>query len=383
MALLNPNDVTKDTTLGDIEKIVDQLEDVLKKAGLPFDRPKLTDDLKKRVADLNNEDVTTWESRQTAAAAKPKKKEKPLPDPEPLPEGMDRKEAVVQRLRGASAKIDPNFFYISDENDAIVKTWIALRKSGVVTNLLSVGPSGCGKTEGLKRASELHGLPFYKVDCASITTSDKWYGHKEVIATADGPQTQYIASEHLRWLSADGCEPGLLVYDEINRLPPQLLNALIPILDGSQKIWVPDLGVYVNVHPDTMIAATANLGVGYSGTYGLDIAMHDRFGVMMEMTFPPEEKEAEILIKRTGIDQVRAEALIKVATRCRQMANAGDLSKFVSTRALLDWGRWVTTGMSMTDAAEATWVKKFSEEGGSSSERAKVRTTIQGICSGK
>jgi MoxR-like ATPase len=269
---------------------------------------------------------------------------------------------------------------MSPENLAIGRTWMALRKNaGVVMNMLTVGPSGCGKTEGLKRLAQDAGIPFYKVDCASITTPDKWVGHKEV----NEQGTYYVLSEHLRWLSGDGFEPGLLVYDEINRLHPSLLNILIPVLDGSQSIWVPDLGTYVKVHPDTVIAATANIGTSFSGTYGLDAALHDRFGVLMEQSFPPEDEEIKILVRRTGIEEAKAKTLVGIANTARVKAGAGELSKPVSTRALIDTSFWVTTGMSITEACEATFVKKYSEEGKGSSERMMVRVILQGMAGGK
>jgi len=380
---MNAPKVTKETQPSDIDTLANELEGFLKKAGLKFERSRVVEDLKKRAAAEHGMDVAQWESYWASqgqpAVVEP---EEELPEVEPDEPGEDRREAAKKRLRGLT--IDPEYFYMTPENIAIGRTWIALRKdANVVMNMLTVGPSGSGKTEGLAKLAREFEMPFYKIDCASITTPDKWSGHKEVVTTDKGPETQYVMSEHLKWLGAIECEPGLLVYDEINRLHPSLLNTLIPILDGSQRVWVPDLGVYATVHPDTMIAATANLGVGYSGTYGMDIALHDRFGVILEQTFPPQDEEVKILQKRTGIDKARAAKLVTVANQCRNKANASELSKFVSTRALIDWSRWTTTGMSMTEAAEATWVKKFSEDGGAKSERAVVRMILTGVLAGK
>jgi len=363
--------ITETTTPAEIEQYADHLIEVMTQASIPGqDRKTLVQQLKERAASHHGVDVMTWEAR---FAPPPKVSKKPV---KPV-----TREQVAQRVKGASTKVDPNYFWISPQNQSIARTWMALRRDGgVVMNMMAVGPSGCGKTEGLQRLAQEFEVPFYKIDCASITNTDKWYGHKEIIATESGPQTQYMKSEHLKWLAAEDCEPGIVVYDEINRLPGPLLNALIPILDGSQRIWVPDLGIYSTVHPDTMIAGTANLGVGYTGTFGLDIALHDRFNVVLEQTFPPEGEEATILVKRTGIDEARAKKLVQVASQARAKANDGTLSRYVSTRALIDWSRWVTTGMNMTDAAEATWVKKFSEDGGTSSERMTVRLIVKGVC---
>lgn len=389
--------VSKDTSPTDIEKIADEIEAVMKKTNLTSPRGKIVDNLKQRAADLNSLTVPDWDamwagrSAPAAAAPPPAKKRAAKAAPtEPEPEATidltapEAGEQVRQRLKGAATKIDPSYFYMTPQNIAIGKTWMALRRDmGVVMNMLVVGPSGCGKTEGLKRLAEEFQIPFYKVDCAAITTIDRWVGHKEIVAGPNGPETKYELSEFLKWISADGYEPGLVDLDEINRLHPQLLNMVIPVLDGSESLWVPDLGIRVPVHPGTMIAATANLGVGYSGTHNMDIALHDRFGVVMEQTFPPIDEEIAILVRRTGVDEPRAKTLVSVATQARAKAQQGEVSKYVSTRALIDWARWVTTGMSMTDAAEATFVKKFSEDGGSTSERSMIRLIVQGVCAGK
>lgn len=370
-------EITKTTTPADIEKYVDHLIDVMSKSNIAHNRTELVEQMTERAAATHGLDVPTW--KQSFAPPAPAAKKKNAKPAAPV-----TRESVKQRLAGASTKVDPDYFWISEENQAIGKTWMALRRdAGVVMNMMAVGPSGCGKTEGLERLAQEFGVPFYKIDCAAVTTPDKWSGHKEVIATEQGPQTQFVKSEHLRWLAAEDCEPGIVVYDEINRLPGPLLNTLIPILDGSQRLWVPDMGIYSHVHPDTMIAATANLGVGYTGTFGLDIALDDRFGVVLEQTFPPVEEEATILVKRTGLDGDRAKKLVAVATSCRAKAHDQSLSRFVSTRALIDWSRWVTTGMSMTQAAEATFVKKFSDDGGAGSERSTVRMILQGVCNGQ
>jgi len=375
-----PAQITKDTTPDQITEIAKEYLVILSGTKLKYSEDRIIADFKLRAAQAQTPPMTVEEWEKMWAA----KSVPPPPEPKEAkpkrPRKIEPEQTVEEKVRGTAAVIDPNYFWMSPENLAIGRTWMALRKNaGVVMNLLAVGPSGCGKTEGLKRLATDAGLPFYKVDCASITTSDKWVGHKEV----NEQGTYYVLSEHLRWLSGDGFEPGLLVYDEITRLHPSLLNILIPILDGSQSIWVPDLGIRVKVHPDTIIAATANIGTGFAGTYGLDVALHDRFGVLLEQTFPPEKEEIEILVRRTGIEAAKAKTLVTIAAQARAKTDQGDLSKPISTRALIDTAFWVSTGMSITEACEATFVKKYSEEGKANSERMMVRVILKGVADGK
>jgi nitric oxide reductase NorQ protein len=363
-----PQQLNKNTTPEEIEAETDKYQEVLKQAGVVMKREQTIADMEKRVADMNGLTVEEWKRTFEVKAASAEAAPKPT-----------KKKAVV---RGAVTEVDRDYFYVEPKNQQIADTWMKLRLDmGIPQNMLVIGPSGCGKTELLQRLGREYGVPTYKIDCASITTPDKWVGHKELVTDENGHQiTQYVKSQHLQWLGAEGdFEPGIVIYDEINRLPATMLNTLIPILDGSQKLWVPDLGIYQDVHPKTMIAATANLGVGYSGTHSMDIALQDRFSVTMEATFASEQEEISILVKRTGLDEARAAVLVKIARNLRGQADNNELSKYVSTRALLDAAVWVQAGMKIVDAASATFVKKFSAEGRGDSERAKVELAVSGI----
>ncbi len=373
--------VDKNLSPDEIEEIVKEFGDKLKTTGLTYNEVKIRTDVTKRVADENKMTVADWQAmwaakaapvapsaaaaKATATKAKIAKEDVPV-----APKPMDGK-----RVREITESVDANYFYIKAEDKKVTQKWIELRRQGgVVQNMLVVGPSGSGKTQGQQVVANENGMPFYKVDCASITTPDKWVGHKEV----NEKGTYYVLSEHLRWLSADGFEPGMVCYDELTRLHPSMLNILIPILDGSESIWVPDLGIYVKVHPDTMICATANIGAQFSGTYGLDVALHDRFAVIQERAWPPAAEEVKILVKKTGIENDKARMLVDIANQVRAKAEQGAVGRPLSTRAIIDCSYWVAMGMSIIEASETTWVKKYSDEGKGSSERAMVRLILQG-----
>lgn len=296
------------------------------------------------------------------------------PAAEQTPPEEDDEDWQPERQPERKVALDPTYFYESRQDREASDQWLALNEAGIPMHMLVTGPSGTGKTEGVKGLAARAGLPFYKVDCAAVTTPDKWIGHKEVDATG----THLILSDHLRWLQAQDCSPGLLLYDEITRIHPSQLNILIPILDGSRSIWVPDLNTHINVNPKTRIVATANIGGGFTGAFNFDVALHDRFGFVLERDFPPADEEAKILVLKTGVTQTQADTMVNIATRARLKTGDGSLSKPVSTRALLDMAHLVARGMSISDAADYTFVKKYSNEGGLQSERAMIRTIVAG-----
>lgn len=369
-----PSQVTRETSPADIEKYADEYVDLLRKSSLPADRAKIVGDMQKRAAGLHSMTTAEWEQMWAAKAA-------PAPTPA-APEPKKPKEPAkppAKKERGVVREIDPDYFFITAENKAHLRTWLDLNANGTMMWMLAVGPAGCGKTSVFSVIGKEVGLPVYKVDAAAVTTPDRWLGHKDIVITQDGPQTIYVLSEFLRWVSGDGFEPGIVVIDEITRCPPVILNILMSLLDGSKSIWVPELGIHIKVHEKTIFAATANIGVGFTGTFGLDQALSDRFGSTLEFTFPPQEDEINVLVKRTGVDPDDGRKLVEIARQTRAKAAEGNLQRPISTRALINCAHWVATGRPIMDAAEATFVKQFSEEGQGSSERTMVRLILQGI----
>lgn len=165
-----------------------------------------------------------------------------------------------------------------------------------------------------------------------------------------------------------------------NKLSPLAANnILFPALD--QRRYVPvdiadkDHERRINVHPDCIFFATANLGVEYSGTHAVDRALLDRF-FPIEMDYPSKELEAKVLIKRTNIDAKSAKAIATLAENIRQSNKKEDLSTAVSVRHTLQAASLVVDGMSLVKALESTFLPLFEKGETANSERGKVRSMI-------
>ena len=343
----------------ELERMLAEAEKVMIAGGMEYDPVELRKTLSDRLAEV----------RGTPVAAPEPKEEGPKVDLK-----ASAKKLEVNKVVAALAS-DQAYWYEKPEDEKFMAHFINLRqKGGVVGNLLLTGPSGSGKTEGLRRLAEKAGLPFYKMDCATITTEDKWIGHKEI----DHEGTKFVLSEHLKWLEGKDHEPGIVCYDELTRVHPSRLNVVLPILDGSQAIFVPDLGDYVKVHPQTIIVATANIGTAFGGTYVMDRALRERFNFTLERTFPPVDEEVKVLSTSTGIEADKAKVLVDIANQTRKKWELDELESPISTRTLKAASMLVASGMSIISAMEYTALPLYKSDGGTASERHMVMLIMTG-----
>lgn len=246
--------------------------------------------------------------------------------------------------------------------------------------LLITGPAGVGKTTSIIKAVErinaTHGtaIGLLKMDCATITDPQKWFGRREV----DGKGTRYEKSDLIISIERG----DVILLDDVTRLHPYLHNGIMSFLDGSNAVHLSDLNVTVKRHPQTVFLATANIGVQFSGTHRMDWAMRERFPYTVERDWPPRDVEIEILVSHTGCDRDGAANLVDIGAKTRAMFSSGDLRSPISTRILRDAAWMVASGMSEREALEVTAVPLYDPDAnglaGAESERQRIRALIDG-----
>lgn len=241
---------------------------------------------------------------------------------------------------------------------------------------LAVGPSGCGKTVGFIRTFEAKEMPYLVVHVPTITDPEKWLGHKEI----NDEGTRFVLSDLMTHIQ----KPGATILDEINRAHPAILNVIFSLLDDQRKIQIPELQgergepFYIYRHPQHMIAATANIGGGYGGTYMMDVALLERFPFRVPRDFPPEAEETKLLQARTGIPKEMAKTLAWVAAKSRALWIQEKLSRPISTRTLLHWATLIAAGMPITRAAEFSVLGQYRDEMAESSDIQQIKAMIEG-----
>ncbi len=253
--------------------------------------------------------------------------------------------------------------------------WEYAVKAGQV--IAMSGPSGAGKTHAVHYLAGRMGMPVVKFDASGVAEPSDWFG---TVTLEDG-RTVFRPSDLLRALT----EPGrrVLLIDEANRAAVRAMNALIPVLDGSGTVTVPQTGAMVRLNPAVVIVFTANVGSAFIGVEPLDLAIRTRLGTTIEVPHLGESEECALLLDRVpGLHPDAAAGLARLGRLVRQSADQSGQHDTVSTRQLLAAAQKIALGQDPARAVETSILNSYSPEGGAQSERSRVRVHTAGITYG-
>lgn len=256
---------------------------------------------------------------------------------------------------------------------------------GVVTNLtmnagadpanfLFLGPAGSGKTEGAKFLASQAGLPFTKVDAASMTDPEAWFGTREIIVQEGVSVTKYVPSSFVEALQKE----GVLFIDEMNRVDDEHRNVLLPILDATGTVINPLTGEIIARHKHCFIIMAGNRGLQFTGTSNIDPAFMTR-ALTFNFDYISIEDEKRIAMQATGCDLDTAHVFARFAEDTRTKAKADEDFAPISTREVLVACRLVAGGLSRDIAAQVAILNAASSEGGAESHRQELQNIWQGV----
>lgn len=287
-------------------------------------------------------------------------------EPAPAP----KKRSLLERIMGDHTYDVPTvekdgFFVASDDWYLLVRN--ILQKA----NTMLIGPSGTGKTQLVMLVADKLGLPCHVYDMGAMLdpVSSLLGVHRLVAGGSEFDYSKFV--EEIQ-------KPGVILLDELSRAPLSCHNILFPCLDSRRMLPVEIAGAEdiraVEVHPDCVFIATANIGAEYTGTQMLDRALMGRF-MPLELDYMGESDEAAVLSKRCGISADDAIQVIKVARTVRSLHGKGELGCTVSTRETLAAGYMIADGWSVMAGLERCFLPLF-EGTKTEGERSVVYNTI-------
>lgn len=308
---------------------------------------------------------TQW--RATPLAEFTEKAKTSMPASEDMQADHDK---IVAFLRNAPA-VRPSSYKMND-----LKWRFAVRTVLRGKNMMITGPKGTGKTVLAFTLRDVLNRPFFNIPLgASQDPRSTLIGNvhfKPEVGTFVGE------SEFIRGIQT---ENAIILLDELTRAHPDAWNILMSALDYKQRFVRVDESPespVINVAAGVTFLATANIGSQYTATRTLDAALTDRF-IVTEVEYLDREQELELLRERVnGVDERILQSIASVATDLRKEARTGTkLTEGLSTRSTIEMAELIYDGFNFMEAAELVIFPQYSDAGGSDSERAYVKQTIQ------
>jgi len=215
----------------------------------------------------------------------------------------------VEEKAVVEIKRDREFFVVEhDVNVALTAAVYTMERRGTAKVMLT-GPSGFGKTTAAKALAKKLGKKFIKVDCSALREPDDIV---HVAGFRDG-KTVFDKTEFI--VAIEGGNAVVLL-DELNRVPPNVLNTLLPVLDDTRQLTI---GTETYKVADGIIfVATANIGQQYVGTFSSDAALLNRFGLSASVGELSAEDETNIVYHHTEMAMDVAAKIVGVLRELRK-----------------------------------------------------------------
>ena len=241
------------------------------------------------------------------------------PGQEPSARMVAEIEALVKRMALVRDRIGRMIF---GQKEVIDQTLITLLAGG---HALLVGFPGLGKTRLVDTLGTVLGLDDKRVQFTPDLMPADILG-SEVLEESETGRRSF------RFISGPiFCQ--LLMADEINRASPRTQSAL---LQAMQEHRISMAGQYHPLPEPFHVLATQN-PLEQEGTYPLPEAQLDRFLMQIDIGYPDEASEREMLLATTGVDEAKPEQVLDGANliAAQQLVRSIPVGDSV-VRAILD-----------------------------------------------
>jgi len=194
-------------------------------------------------------------------------------------------------------------------------------------NVLLTGEAGTGKTSSARNYAAINKLPFVTIECTQQIDQSVTQGR--FVPTGVGNSTQWKYSQ----LASAIQRPSVVLLNELTRMSPKAASLFLRLL-AERELLIEPLNEVIKVHPECLIVADQNTGLGYTGTSKQDTALIDRFSIKLEFKYD------------TAIESkfIKSPALLEFASNIREASELNDeFSTPMSTRVLQNFQAQATS----------------------------------------
>lgn len=211
------------------------------------------------------------------------------------------------------------------------------------------GPTGSGKTTLPEQFASRTGRPFYRQQFHKEMETIELLGSWTVV---EGGHFEYLHSGLAQAIQ----KPSVVVFDEYDSGNSSVTAIANGLLDNKPLVLPGKGGEHIYKHPECIIVATGNTnGMGdetglYSSTSVQSFATMNRFGMFIPINYMPAEDEINLLNRIYGSNASRPKGMplreiqdmIKLANMIRDGFLGNELSAVLSTRQVINWGKWLS-----------------------------------------
>lgn len=251
--------------------------------------------------------------------------------------GLPELKAAVTRVfepGPLTPAVDPHYEF-TPEQARLLMLW----ESGITKKkgLLISGPTDCGKSSGIEQFAARTGRQLFRVGCHGKM---EWQELMGTLQFATDGSTFHVPGPVPSAMKAG----GILIFEEINFLPPNTVGAANTLLDGG-SVAVAETGEVVVPDRDFRICATANAidqgddAVLYRGTQTMNKALLRRFLTSRAAYLDPQREAALLHRVAPKLPGTLIARLIEACGDIRKQFLSGDLETVLGHSFMCDLAR--------------------------------------------
>lgn len=224
--------------------------------------------------------------------------------------------------------------------------------------VIIIGPKGTGKTTLVRKFASTLDKKIHSVNFSLRTRESHLIGTK----TIDKEGITFVEGVLVKSMKDD----TLLYLDELNAAEPDMLLRLDEALDDRRQLVLKEAeGQIVKASQNWFVVATIN-PLSHIGTKELPPQLLSRFPIRLNLDYPPEDVEFEIVKEHVQMSHANipyVKQTISLAKSLREAASIEELFYGPSLRETIAFAKFLETGLPPKLVAEIVFANAYIQWG--------------------